>query len=113
MIHHRTSRFPATAAILASLISANLAVPVFAEPLPSRRVTVSDLDLSTPQGLQRLERRIAAAIDQVCPAPEKLAQRSVAALHNLAECRSAAANGVQQQIARLGLRATPRQARLD
>jgi UrcA family protein len=113
MNRNRTSRIPAVAALLASLAGANLALPVLAEPLPSQRVVVSDLDLSTVQGQQRLERRIAAAIDQVCPKPEKLAQRSVAALQNLAECRAAASDGVHQQIARLGPSATPRQARRD
>ena len=112
MTRNTSSRFVA-ATILAGLAAASLAVPAFAEPLPSQRVVVSDLDLSTPQGQQRLERRIAAAIDQVCPKPAKLAQRSVAALHNLAECRAAATDGVHQQIARFGLSATPRQARLE
>jgi UrcA family protein len=112
MTRNRTNRLSAVA-LLASMAGANLAVPVLAEPLPSQRVVVSDLDLSTPLGQQRLERRIAAAIDQVCPKPERLAQRSVAALHNLAECRAAATGSVQQQLARLGVPAMQRQARLD
>ena len=109
MTSHSKTRL-LTAALIACITTLNLA-PALGEELPTARVLVSDLDLSTPHGQQRLERRIAAAIDQVCPAPASLSQRSRAGLRELDACRSAAANGVQQQLARLGLQPTAQQAR--
>lgn len=108
MTIHTNTRL--TTAIAACIATLGLA-PVLAESLPTARVLVSDLDLSTPQGQQRLERRIAAAVDQVCPAPASLTQRSRAGLRELEACRSAAANGVRLELARLGLRPAAQQAR--
>jgi len=99
-----------TTAIITCIATLNLA-PALGEKLPTARVLVSDLDLSTPHGQQRLERRIAAAIDQVCPAPTSLSQRSRAGLRDLDACRSVAASGVQLELARLGVRPAAQQAR--
>ncbi len=107
---HRTKNRLLNTALLACIATLNLA-PALGEQLPTARVLVSDLDLSTPHGQQRLERRISAALEQVCPAPTSLSQRSRAGSRELAACRSAATHGVQLELARLGLQPTAQQAR--
>lgn len=108
MNRHAKTRVLASA--LFSVATLHLA-PAPGGKLPSVRVEISDLDLSTPHGRQRLERRIAAAIDQVCPPAASLSQRSVARLREIEACRSIAASGVQQQLAKLDLQPARQQAR--
>src|SRR6478735_5989002 len=88
---------------VAALLSA-LPAALPAATLPSERVQISDLDLSTPQGQQRLER--------VCPGPTSLTQRSRALQEQVGQCRSAAMAQVQQQLRDAGL-TIRQQARRD
>jgi len=97
---------------VAALLSALPAV-LPAATLPSERVQVSDLELATPLGQQRLEKRVNAALDRVCPGPASLTQRSRALQEQVRQCRSTALAEVQQQLRDAGLSPARRQARRD
>ena len=75
----------------------------------SATVRYADLDLATPSGIERLERRIAFAIDQVCALPhaEQLGQRA-----RVAECKAEARSQADALAARL-LRKADAVARRD
>lgn len=64
----------------------------------SATVHYADLDLATASGIERLERRIAFAIDQVCALPhaEQLGQRA-----RVAECKAEARNQADARTAQL------------
>ncbi|HYP80828.1 MAG TPA: UrcA family protein [Steroidobacteraceae bacterium] len=96
---------------VAALLSA-LPAALPAATLPSERVQISDLDLSTPQGQQRLEQRVSVALERVCPGPASLTQRSRALQEQVGQCRSAAMAQVQQQLRDAGL-TIRQQARRD
>lgn len=64
--------------------------PAFAdptEPRPTVRVAAADLDLGTPAGIDRLDRRLAAAVRKVCPAYGPAGATSV---YNRRDCLKAA-----------------------
>lgn len=75
----------------------------------SATVRYADLDLATPSGIERLERRIAFAIDQVCAVPhaEQLGQRA-----RVAQCRAEARSQADVRAAQL-LRKAEAVARRD
>jgi UrcA family protein len=64
----------------------------------SATVRYADLDLGTPDGAMRLERRIAFAVDQVCALPhaEQLGQRA-----RVAACRAEALSQAEARAAQL------------
>ena len=95
---------------VAALLSALPAV-LPAATLPSERVQISDLDLSTPQGQQRLEKRVSAALDRVCPDAASLTQRAWVLQEQVRQCRSTAMAQVQQQLRDAGLSPVRQQAR--
>jgi UrcA family protein len=73
------------------------AVPAFAgdKPVPpTARVTTADLDLSTANGRRTLDRRLRAAIDQVCAAADAAPRTGI--LSN-DRCRSVAATSARRQ----------------
>ena len=98
-------------AAAALLIALPVTLP--AETLPAVRVQISDLDLATPLGQQRLERRVEVALDRVCPAPSSLTQRSRALQEELRQCRSTALAGLQQQLRDAGVAPGQQQVRRD
>ena len=99
--------------IFAACLLSALPVALQAAALPAERVQISDLDLGTPLGQQRLEKRVSAALDRVCPGPTSLTQRSRAAQEQVRQCRSTALADVQQQLRGAGLSPVQRQARRD
>lgn len=68
---------------------------------PARGVAVSyaDLDLSRASGRAAMERRIEAAVRQVCPAPTS--SLDLTARHYSDKCRTVALAGAQQQLAQV------------
>jgi UrcA family protein len=75
-----------------------------AAQVPTTRVEIADLDLSTPEGQARLQLRIDAAIEKVCVRPASLVARSLQTISSIDSCKAAANTSVKQQLARLGLR---------
>lgn len=76
------------AALLLSPIS------VMAGSLPTRTVVYNDLDLTSTEGVARLERRIAAAARSLCPAEDP---RNLNALMVIKKCRAAAIASAERQ----------------
>jgi UrcA family protein len=72
----------------------------------SVRVHTTDLDLTTAKGRSTLDRRLTAAVDQVCPGREPFPSRYWNAN---AKCRSVAAKGARRErgraLAAAGVRA--------
>lgn len=62
-------------------------VPALADEAPTRSVQYGDLDLTKPEGVVRLERRIAAAVRSVCQAADP---RDVSLASKVQKCRKAA-----------------------
>lgn len=78
------------------------------EPPAREAVNIRDLDLSTPRGISKLERRINRAIDRVCPADGigALVERS-----SVRQCREDAVASVRPQVDRAVAAAEDRQYR--
>jgi len=102
--------FAAAVLATASAVSAekSFTVPAWGEAR-SATVRYADLDLTTPAGAERLERRIEFAIAKVCALPdgEQLAQRA-----RVAECRAEARRQADAQAEPL-LRSAQSLARRD
>jgi UrcA family protein len=62
-------------------------IPALADDLPTRTVHYADLDLTRPEGVARLERRIAAAARSVCPTDDP---RDLGLAMKIQKCRKAA-----------------------
>lgn len=79
-----------------------------AEPPAREAVNIRDLDLTTEEGVQKLERRINRAIDRVCPADGigALVERS-----SVRQCREDAVASVRPQVDRAVAAAEDRQYR--
>lgn len=72
------------AAVAAALLSA----PALAqENLPDVSVSYADLDLSSPAGVQSLDRRLSAAVKAACPDDRGI--RDAARLQEVSQCRTA------------------------
>ena len=103
--------FAASVIATATAVSAEKSfhVPAWGE---ARTATVryADLDLRTPSGVQRLGRRIAFAVDQVCALPdaEQLSQRA-----HVAACKVEARRQADAQAAHLLREAESSVARRD
>ena len=73
--------------------------PAFAgqtsSPAPAVRVAVADLDLRTPAGVERLDRRLAAAIRRACPT------HAAAGVRAVYDCLAAATQTAHQGRSRL------------
>jgi UrcA family protein len=89
-------------AVLASLLAPGLAAgQPFAPGMSEYRtwsvvVPFADLDLTRPEGLATLERRIAIAIDRICaPRPSP---KEVALWAQFSKCREDAAAGASRQL---------------
>lgn len=63
--------------ILAAACTLAVPLSVQARETASIHVTYSDLDLATPEGQQRLERRVEAAVKKVCGVNELPAARTL------------------------------------
>ncbi len=79
-------------AIAAALLL--LPIPALAGDVPTRIVQYGDLDLTGPEGVTRLERRIAAAARSMCPADDL---RNLNALMGTKKCRDAAIASAERQ----------------
>lgn len=77
--------------------------PLPAAELPSVRVRISDLDLTTPQGQRSLQRRVSAAIADVCVPHASVLLRNARSRKEVRECTSQARQSVQQQLQRHGM----------
>jgi UrcA family protein len=94
------------AALAATALTAGLALaPTIARAAgtPAVRVQVSDLNLALERDRNRLERRISAAIEQVCTPTQSGLSASARDRKRLAQCRLQARQQVQQQLAARGL----------
>ena len=80
-----------------TIAGALFATPLQAEPR-SAVVTVSSAELSTPAGTARFNKRVAAAIEQVCGSYATIEAYQVPQLD---ECRRSAWRGVETRIAAL------------
>ena len=83
-------------ALAFALATASFAAPAAAE---SRMVRYADLDLATPEGQARMERRIAGAAREVCGADG--ARHSALADSATRECIADAKARARAQVARL------------
>jgi UrcA family protein len=104
---NRITRIRFAAMVAMPLVAAlGLASPqsAAAAQIPTARVEIADLDLNTPNGQERLQLRIRAAIDKVCVRPASLVARSLQTISSIDSCKAAANTSVKQQLARLGLR---------
>ncbi|MBO9712772.1 UrcA family protein [Sphingomonas sp.] len=90
-----------TAAVTAALFAALFVAPIVA-PVPALaaedgkrvHVTYADLDLSTPQGVGQLDRRLAKAVNSACEAtPSRALSQALALRH----CRDTALASVAEQ----------------
>ena len=78
---------------LALLLSA--ATPAIAQEAPGGvRIATADINLSTTEGVAQLDRRIARAIDRVCP---ETRGRELNSFHTLHACRTAVMRSVAAQ----------------
>ena len=78
-------------------LSLPVAVPAQAEEA-SLEVQYSDLDLTTPQGIERLNGRIEAALDKVCGKP---AVRDIKVAASQKACREQTARTAFVEVARV------------
>lgn len=78
-------------------LSLTLAIPAHAEEA-SIEVQYSDLDLTTSQGIERLNGRIEAALDKVCGKP---AVRDLKVTASQKKCREQAAQTAFLEVARV------------
>ena len=81
--------------VFAAAILAGSAAPALAEAAPSVVVSYSDLNLTTPEGRQALETRIAVAVDTVCDGSNRFSLQQTQAW---AECREHTAAEAQSQV---------------
>jgi UrcA family protein len=73
-----------------------------AAELPSVRVRISDLDLTTPRGQRSLQRRVNAAIADVCVPQSSVLLRNARSRRDIRECTDHARRNVQQQLEQRG-----------
>lgn len=86
-----------------ALLALACASPAQADPQPvSYVVRHSDLDLRTPEGIRRLQRRVDRAVQWVCRVPKPL---SPMLARFQRECKEVAARQAQPQMARVIQRA--------
>jgi UrcA family protein len=69
-------------------------VPALAGDLPTRTVRYGDLDLTQPEGVIRLERRVAAAVRSVCRAEDP---RDLSLAVKVNKCRKIARHSASDQ----------------
>jgi UrcA family protein len=69
-------------------------IPALADEIPTRTVRYADLDLTRPEGVTRLERRIAAAARSVCPTDDS---RDLRLAMKIKKCREAARASAHDQ----------------
>ena len=90
--------FPALAAAIA--LSASLLSVVPASAQDAAEIAFHDLDLASPEGGARFDRRVDHAIDMVCHRPGR---RSPAAMSAFQDCANDARAQVQAEISRRGI----------
>lgn len=97
---------PRAAFLLAAVLGLCVPAAAMAEEDEARAsVQVSDLNLSTPGGQRALERRVASAIEAVCPSEGSASgpRSTVRAQHR--ECAQSVRASVKQQLDERGSRA--------
>lgn len=97
-----TGRRLRTAAIIVAAALSVLPQARAADPAATR-VYIGDLDLGTPRGRRVLQRRIAAAIEQVCVPHGSALLPTPRTRREVHECREQALAGVRAQLARRGV----------
>lgn len=87
--------------LIVATLSAFAATPAFAQQRASQAVDLTGLDLSTPAGRARFERRIAGALDTVCGSYAGASSYEVAEIDR---CRTQARAGIETRLAALRAR---------
>jgi len=92
----------------AAALSVAAAMPAFAQAVPaSRTIGYTDLDLASHKGRAAMDRRIGAAIEEVCGSYAGARSDEIRAIDR---CRAAARTGVDSQLAALRARNATRVA---
>jgi UrcA family protein len=91
----------ALGAVAATMLAAPLTQ---ATTLPSQRVYVGDLDLSSDRGQRQLQRRVSQAVEKVCARPSTRLMHSTPVRRSVRSCQQQAWEGVRFQLARSGVK---------
>lgn len=89
--------------LILAAASAVTAIPASAQA-PHQAVSLAGLDLSTPAGRARFERRIAGALETVCGS---YAGAAAYEIPEIDRCRAEARSGIETRIAALRSRGAP------
>ena len=95
---HRPLRAGLVAALMLGMVP-----PLQAAEPPTVRVYVGDLELASAHGQRELQRRVDAAIAQVCTPPGSAVVQRPRSRRLVRECRAQAWAGVEKQLARHGV----------
>jgi UrcA family protein len=93
-----------TSILIIAALTALSASPVLAQQSARQEIRTADLDLDSPAGLARFERRVAAALETVCGS---YASASAQESAEIDRCRAAARARVNTRLAALRSRGRP------
>lgn len=96
-------RVPVAALLVSGALGVSLPA-VANDEQPTASFQISDLNLSTARGQHKLERRTAAAIEQVCPARGSAASPRARAGADHRECAQSVRQSVKLQLGESGSR---------
>ena len=84
--------------LVIAALSVSAAVPALAQTSARRTVSYADLDLTTPAGRARLDRRVNAALETACGSYAGALDYEV---HEIDRCRAEARAGIETRLAGL------------